>query len=162
MTRISTHSRRAAPRIAAAVLAAATLCSAGLAAAETMTVTGKGTYFVNRELMPLADGSAAIHVAATTVVSAEPSASGVMFGECAGLAHLAADSTYKSRMYCNFTENGTDTFAIQGDMTPEGGQVLVIGGSGRYKGATGNGKLKALGEEGGQGRYSYEFQITTP
>jgi len=158
----SNVSRRAVSTGAAAILAAAALCATGSAAAETMTVSGKGTYFVNRELLPLANGGAAIHITATTVVSAEPSETGIMFGECAGLAYLAADASYISRLYCNFSENGKDTFAIQGDMRPDGGEVKVIGGGGRFEGATGSGKLTALGEDGGQGRYSYEFKITTP
>jgi len=149
-------------RAAAALVVAAALCTTGTAAAETMTVSGKGTYFVNRELMPLANGGAAVQITATTVVSAEPSTTGIMFGECAGLAYLTAEASYASRLYCNFSENGKDRFAIQGDMDPEGGEVKVIGGDGRFKDATGSGKLTAIGEEGGQGRYSYEFKITTP
>ena len=152
----------ASRRTAAALLAAAALCAAGTAAAETMTIKGKGTYFVQRELLPLANGAAALHITATTVVSAEPSDSGIMFGECAGLAYLERDASYRSRIYCNFTENGTDSFAIQGDMDKEGGKITVIGGSGRFENASGDGKLTALGEEGGQGRYSYEFTIATP
>ncbi len=147
---------------ATAVLAAAALCAAGSASAATTTLSGKGTYFVNRDLLPLANGGAALHIKATTVVSAEPSESGIMFGECAGLAHLAEDATYRSRLYCNFTENGDDSFSIQADNGMDGGEVTVIGGKGRYKGATGSGTLKPLGEDGGQGRYSYEFKITTP
>jgi hypothetical protein len=152
----------ASRRAAAAVLAAAALCATGTAVAESTTVKGKGTYFVQRELLPLANGAAALHITATTVVSAEPSESGIMFGECAGLAYLEQDASYRSRIYCNFTENGTDSFAIQGDMDKAGGKIAVIGGSGRFKDATGDGKLTALGEEGGKGRYSYEFTISTP
>ena len=33
----------------------------------------------------------------------------------AGLAHLAADESYCSRLYCNYTENGSDSFSIQAD-----------------------------------------------
>ena len=154
------HARRLS---ATAALSAAVLCAAGAVSAATTTVNGQGTYFVSRDLLPLANGGAAVHIKATTVVSAQPSDSGLMFGECAGLAHLAEGESYRSRLYCNFTENGSDGFTIQADNGLEGGEVTVIGGSGRFEGATGSGSLKALGEEdGGRGRYSYEFKITTP
>ena len=40
--------------------------------------------------------------------------------------------------------------------------MKVIGGSGRFVGATGSATLKTLGESGGQGRYGFEVTMTTP
>ena len=146
------------------VIAAMAVGGIGTAAAETVTLTGKGTYFVKRELMPLGNGGAALHTTNTTVVSVEPSESGVMFGECAGLAYLSPDAKMSSRVYCNFADNAKDTFVIQGDLAAagEGGKISVLGGSGKWANATGTGKITPLGEDDNQGRYSYEFKITTP
>jgi hypothetical protein len=155
-------SSRAVHAGVAAVLALVTACGAGTAAAEAVTLKGKGTYFVQRALMPLGNGGAAIHVSNKTVMSVEPSKTGVMFGECAGLAYLSPDAKYASRIYCNFTENANDTLVVQGEVSPDGGKITIIGGSGRWKGATGTGKISALGEEDEQGRYEYELQIVTP
>lgn len=147
-----------------AAIALMAFCGITAANAETMTLTGKGTYFVDRDLMPLGNGGAALHTTNTTVVSVEPSESGVMFGECAGLAYLSPESTLSSRVYCNFSENGKDTFVVQADLEAgkPGGKISILGGSGKFANATGSGKITPLGEEDSQGRYSYEFNITTP
>jgi hypothetical protein len=144
---------------AAAVLA---FCAPGSAVAATTTVKGKGTYFVKRALMPLGDGGAVIHTTATTVASADVSVGGVLFGECAGLVHISGDGQAKSRVYCNFAESDDDVFVIEADMGLEGGAVRVIGGSGKWKGASGTGTLKRTGESDANGTYEYEFNIVTP
>lgn len=145
-----------------AFVVAALVCSSGMVLAASTTVKGKGTYFVQRELMPLADGGAVIHTTASTVASSDSSEGGVLFGECAGLSHLSSEGKAKSRIYCNFTESGKDVFVVEADVSIEGGDVRVIGGSGKFSGATGTGMLKRTGEDGGKGTYDYEFNITTP
>ena len=149
-------------KLAASAFLAAVILMPGSAAAGTVTLTGKGTYFVSRDLMPLGNGGAAVHITNTTVVSVQPSETGVMFGECAGLAYLAPDASYTSHIYCNFTENGKDVFVIEGEMSPDGGAIKVVGGSGKWASATGTGTVTPNGEQDDQGLYSYEFQITTP
>lgn len=146
----------------ATVAAMAVLSIPVAVTAETVTLKGKGTYFVNRDLMPLGNGGAVLHTTNTTVVSVEPSESGVMFGECAGLAYIAPDSSLRSRLYCNFSENGTDTFVVQADLGPKGNGIEVLGGSGRWKDATGTGKVTPVREADQQGFYTYEFHISTP
>ena len=44
----------------------------------------------------------------------------------------------------------------------EASTVEVLGGSGRFDGATGTGTLQPKYAEGYRGSYTYEFQITTP
>jgi hypothetical protein len=43
-----------------------------------------------------------------------------------------------------------------------GGTVKIIGGSGKWAGASGDGTLEAKSADGYGGSYSYEFRITTP
>jgi hypothetical protein len=45
-------------------------------------------------------------------------------------------------------------------VSPDGGAIKVVGGSGKWKSATGT--VTPNGEQDGQGLYSYEFTITTP
>lgn len=155
----SMHRPSMGPALAAALLL---LCASGSALAASTTLEGKGTYVVHRALMPLADGGAVVHTTASTVASANTTAGGVMFGECAGLAHLSAEGEAKSRVYCNFSQGGEDRFVMEADMGLEGGEIRIIGGSGKWKGATGAGMLKRTGENGGTGTYDYKFDITTP
>lgn len=143
-------------------LTLALLFVSGVAKAASITIKGKGTYFVTRSLMPLADGGAVLHTSASTVASSDVSEGGVVFGECAGLAHLTSEGQAKTRVYCNFTETGAGVFVVEADVSIDGGEVKVIGGSGKYAGATGSGMLKRTGEGDGQGTYEYQFDITTP
>jgi hypothetical protein len=164
-THVSKHTNTSSPALrtgVAALVATLVLCLSGTATADTVTLKGRGTYFVHRALMPLGNGGAAVHVTNKTVMSVEPSETGVMFGECAGLAYLTPDAKYASRIYCNFTESAEDTLVVQGDVSPDGGKLAIIGGSGRWKDATGSGKIMPLGEDDEQGRYAYELQVVTP
>lgn len=135
---------------------------AGSALAANTTIEGKGTYVVKRALMPLADGSAVLHTTASTVASSNSAEGGVLFGECAGLAHVDPEGKAKSRVYCNFGEGGPDRFVMEADMDLESGNITITGGSGKYEGATGTGSLQRTGENGGTGTYTYKFDITTP
>ena len=57
----------------------------------------------------------------------------------------------------------TDAFDIRATLKPpEGGTVEVIGGRGKWAGATGSGTIKPKFAEGNRGSYVYEFEITTP
>ncbi len=145
-----------------ALVATALIGASDAAIAAATTIKGKGTYFVQRELMPLVDGGAVVHTTASTVASSDASDGGVLFGECAGIAHLSSEGKAKGRVYCNFSEGGKDAFVVEADMRLEGGDVRIIGGSGKFDGATGSGMLKRTGESGGSGTYTYEFSITTP
>jgi hypothetical protein len=44
----------------------------------------------------------------------------------------------------------------------DSGQVEIIGGSGKWAGATGSGTFKRKFSSGNRGTYEYEFTITTP
>lgn len=162
---MSTTATRASRTSSAAfvVLVASILMGASATTlAASTTLKGKGTYYVQRQLMPLADGGAVLHTTAATVASAGDSEGGVMFGECAGLSHLDSEGKAKGRVYCNFSHGSDDVFVVEADMRLDGGDVRIIGGSGKWSGASGTGMLKRTGEKGGQGTYQYEFNISTP
>ena len=74
-------------------LAIAALCAGASAttAGETVTYKGTGTYEVMRSLLPLANGGAALHLMNNTVATIEPSESGFMDGDCAGLGYLSPE-----------------------------------------------------------------------
>lgn len=138
------------------------LLAAAPALGDTQTYHGMGTYQVMRTVMPMASGGAAIHLSNHIVASIEPSASGFIFGSCAGLGFLAEDESYSAQMYCTFTETGNDGFDVKASMDGEQGSVEIVGGSGKWQGATGGGSVKRKYAEGDRGSYEYEFKITTP
>ena len=145
------------------VLPALVLLLAGVSAqGETVTYRGMGTYQVIRTLMPLANGGAAIHLSNDIVATIEPSESGFIFGDCAGIGFLSPESRYSAQLYCTFTETGNDAFDLKAVMDDQHGTIEIIGGSGKWQGATGAGSVKPKYAEGDRGSYEYEFKITTP
>ena len=147
-----------------AVLACATvmLMSPTVSAGETVTYKGMGTYEVMRALLPLANGGAAIHLSHNIVATIDPSESGFIFGDCAGLGYLTVEGSYSGALYCTFTETGDDSFDLKAITRDESGSVEIIGGSGKWADATGKGSVKRKYSAGNRGSYEYEFNITTP
>lgn len=131
-------------------------------AGETITYKGTGTFTAVHNLMPLANGGAAVHVSNKTVATIEPSETGFMFGGCMGLAYVGADESYAADMLCTFTETGQDSFDIRGLGDGQTGKVEIIGGSGKWAGGTGTGTFARKWTDGPRGSYEYEFTITTP
>ena len=66
-------------------------------------------------------------------------------------------------IFCNFEENAEDGFDIRGKMMADGATAKVIGGSGKWKGATGSGKFHTKFVKGNLVTYEYNLKImTTP
>ena len=142
--------------------AAALLASSGIALAETVTLKGTGTYSVVRALMPLSNGGAALHLSHDTIATVQPSESGFMSGDCAGLAYISPEGEVSIDSICNFSLNSKDGLVIRGQADLEGSKVEVIGGSGKFTGATGTGTMTRKWVEGNRGSYDYEVKVTTP
>ena len=144
------------------VLATLALTWATAAGAETVTYRGTGTYVLTRAGLPLANGGMVMHLAHDTVATIEPSESGFIFGDCAGLGYLTAEGEFSSDIVCTFTERAGDGFDIRARGSKSTGTVEIIGGSGKWTAATGTGTVERRWAEGNQGSYAYEFKITTP
>ncbi len=76
-----------------------------VSAGETVTYRGVGTFVANRSTLPLANGGAAFQLANDVVATIEPSESGVLYGDCAGLGYADAGGQYSARAFCTFAEN---------------------------------------------------------
>jgi hypothetical protein len=147
--------------VALGILGLATIGSAG--AAETVTVTGIGTFVSTSSTLPLANGGAAIHLVNEISATMAPSESGAFYGDCAGLGYRDGEGQLSVRAYCTFEENDSDGFALEASMQGGSeGKVEIIGGRGKWAGASGNGTLKAKSNEGYGGSFDYEFRITRP
>ena len=151
---------RFARRAAMVVLGSMTLvCAAG----ETVTYKGSGTYVATRALMPLANGGAAVHVANEIIATIAPSDElGFMFGDCAGLGYISPEGALSVQHYCTFAESEENAFDLRTDISPDGAKLEVIGGRGKWAGATGTGTVMPKFQEGDRGSYDYEVTITTP
>ena len=140
-----------------------TVVGAAAEAGETVTYKGTGTFVASQVTLPLANGGAVVQLFNDVVAIMEPSPTGYVTGDCAGLGYLSPDGQYTVDAYCSFAETTADAFDIRAKLTPgKGGAVEVIGGRGKWAGATGTGTIAAKYSEGSRGTFTYEFQITTP
>jgi hypothetical protein len=147
--------------LALGILGLVSFANAG--AAETVTFTGVASFVSTSSTLPLANGGAALHLSNEIVATVEESESGILYGDCAGLGYLDAEGQYSVRALCTFAQSETDGFAIEALLEPAAeGKVKVIGGSGRWAGATGDGSLKAKTSEAYGGSFEYAFRIRTP
>ena len=148
--------------IAALCLAAASTGPAA-SAAETVTYKGTGTYVFTRALLPLANGGAALHLLNDTTAMVQPSESGFMHGDCAGLGYLGPNGDATVTAICTFDLSSADGFVISLDGDPaSGASVKVMGGRGKFDKATGTGAIQRTHLEEDRGSYEFEFKITNP
>jgi hypothetical protein len=111
--------------------------------------------------MPMSGDRAAIATAAKITATIAPSESGFMFGNCAGLSNVT-DSSTDTRALCHFVETGENAFDFELTISNGSGDVKIIGGSGKWQGASGTGTLVRKYVEGSRGSFEYTFNITTP
>lgn len=144
------------------LLMMATGVCATVSAGEPVSYRGTGTYVVTRTVLPMANGGAAVQLINDTVATISPSESGFMFGDCAGLAYMSPIGNVNTNVYCTFSEHGADSFDLHGQGDGISGSVEIIGGSGKWAGATGTGTIKRKWAQDERGTYEYEFMIATP
>lgn len=140
---------------------AGTAISAVVSAGETINMTGR--IYADRavSLMPLANGKGVlgIEVAGVSAMSGEPP---VLYAvTCSGLGIVDAEGKATSDVYCTFNENDSNAFDLKGTVVEGDGKLDVIGGSGRFAGATGNATFKRASEkeEPGTGIISVNIKI---
>lgn len=143
------------------LLAVAIVVSFPVQATETR-YSGSGTFFATRVLMPMGNGGAAVKMDNEVVLSITPSEIGFLFGHCAGLGYVSPKGEFTSTAYCTLHEDDSHSLDIRAERTADGATGEVIGGSGRWKGATGTMTLKSRFEEGNRGSFDYTMTLTTP
>lgn len=112
--------------------------------------------------MSLANGDGVLHLTNETIATIKPSERGLIFGDCASLGHITAAGELSTESYCTFRESDKDTLDLHNKATGGEGMLEVIGGSGKWEGATGTGTVKRKFIEGNHGTYEYELEIKTP
>ena len=138
------------------------LLIAGTAQAGEQRYVGSGTYFATRVLMPLGNGGAAVKMDNEVVLSIAPSRVGFLFGECTGLGYISPQAEFTSTVYCTLREDDEHSIDIHAERTADGANGEVIGGSGRWEGASGTVTLKSRFEEGNRGSFDYQMKVSTP
>ncbi len=135
----------------------------GTAFAQTKTTyTGSGTYQANTLTLDLGNGATVFRAENEGVVSISTSPPTILFSKCMGLGITNPNSSFETDFYCTFEEDNLNSFAIKGHSTDKGGDGKIIGGSGKWKGATGTMTLTGRQVNGNRGKYTFKMTVTTP
>jgi len=145
----------------------ALLCiSTSAFAGETTKYTGTVYASPVKHLMPLGNGDAvlAIELAGIIALSDNPPTLGTLV--CTGMGLQKADSSTSTDFYCNIKQNDEDSFDFKGNAAEADGKSKgsfdVIGGSGKWAGATGKGKFKRIMQTDTGTKTVLEVEITVP
>lgn len=120
------------------------------AGAGSIEYTGRVYADRSANLLPLGNGNGAMTVEAAGIAAMSGNPPSVFKLGCAGLGLVDSAGEATMDVYCTFYENDTDAFDLKGKVHKGEGSFDVIGGSGRFAGATGTAKYKRneAGEDG--------------
>ena len=133
-------------------------------AGETTKYTG--TVYANpvKHLMPLGNGDAVlvVELAGIVALSDKPPTLGTLV--CTGMGLQKADNSTSTDFYCNIKQNDADSFDFKGNAAEADGKSKgsfdVVGGSGKWAGATGKGRFKRVMESDVGSKSVVEIEIT--
>ncbi len=137
-----------------------------LSAAETTKYTG--TVFASpvKHLMPLSNGDAVLMIESSGIMALSGNPPTINTISCSGMGYQTVDNKTTTDFYCNIKENDSDSLDLKGKATDKGnesdGSFDVIGGSGKWKGASGKGKFIRLEKSAGANKTFLEIEVTTP
>jgi len=132
-------------------------------AAQTENMSGRIYAQSNRNLLPLGNGDG-VQIISTDGVIAMSGEPPTIYGiTCAGMGIVDLDGNIDMNVYCTITATGDDVLDILGTLKGDGsGGIKVIGGSGKYEGATGSGSYRPFDEQSNeQGQGIIELQVRT-
>lgn len=128
----------------ACLVTGSVLSFASAAGAETViTVKATGVGIIDLQNFKMSDGTTAqLFTTKTVWMPSEGDSGGQPTGVvCHGLGKVTPDGVYSGDMLCQETYSAEDTTTTSYVDGPTGGDWVIIGGTGRYKGATGSGHV---------------------
>ena len=133
-------------------------------AAQTEKLSGRIYADPVRNQLPLGNGNAVLSLTVAGLVAMSESPPAMWGFACAGLGIVDKESKSKVDIYCTFIRNDNDQVDIKGTIDEnKSAKIKVIGGSGKYEGATGKGTYKAVDasnpNETGQGIIELEIRM---
>ena len=144
------------------ILGLITPISALVSAGETVTYSGSGRSNGHETTMTLGNGDTVVMARSDGVASISTNPPGLLATKCTAMGLVKSDNSFRADYYCTLRENERDGFDIKGVEGSKEGTATVIGGSGKWEGATGSGKITLLSHDEDVSTYTYELTITTP
>lgn len=134
--------------------------------AETIKYTGTVSGHPVKHLMPLGNGDAVLTMQSIGVIALSGTPPTINTMKCSGLGYQTVDDKTTTDFYCNIAENDEDSFDIKGTASEVNneadGSFKVIGGSGKWKDATGKGKFIRYDKTDTSNKMFLEMEITKP
>lgn len=148
-------------QLGAACLLAGAVSASTATAGETLELTGRLYADRAANLLPLANGTGVMNVEVSGIAAMSGNPPVIYAVGCAGLGLVDAEGKADTQVYCTFTESDADAFDVKGKVREGDGKLEVIGGSGRFAGATGGGRFLRADKAGGPGTGIVEVSIKT-
>ena len=129
--------------LTACLVTGSVLSFAGAVGAETvLKIKGTGVVIVNIKNVDLADGSIVQQLDSKYVwtMSEGDMAGQTWGGVCYALGRVTPEGVYSGAARCNDTVTAEDSYTTDYTDNAEGGDWVVTGGKGKFKGATGGGR----------------------
>lgn len=132
-------------------------------AGQTASYTGTVYASPVKSLMPLGNGDGVLIMQSSGIVAMSGEPPTIHAISCSGMGLQKMDNTTTTDFYCNLKENTEDSFDIKGHAGDEtGGEFDVVGGSGKWAGATGKGKFVRVIQSDEGNKNVFEVEITVP
>ena len=135
---------------------------AEIEAGEKVTYTGSGRVFGSETSMTLGNGNIVKMLRSEGIATISTNPPSLLDMKCVGMGLLTTDNQYKGEYYCTLSENDADSLDIQGTEDAKRGTASVIGGSGKWKGATGGGDFKLVSTNDDLSTFTYKLTVTIP
>ena len=132
-------------------------------AGQTSEYTGTVYATPVKHLMPLGNGDGVLIMQSSGIVAMSSSPPTIHALSCVGMGLEKPDESITTDFYCTLKENTEDSFDIKGSVGGEGaGGFDVIGGSGKWAGATGRGEFVRVVESEQGNKTVFQVEITVP
>ena len=149
-------------KMTAAALLGLVLSAGSAIGGETNTYKGSGTYTAQKLVMTLANGDIVFTGWNEGIATISTDPPMLLFGKCMGLGRITGEVEFSNNVYCTFRANDEDAFDLKARSDTDGGEGMVIGGSGRWAGARGTVRMTRTSQDEDSGTFTFELEITTP
>jgi len=133
-----------------------------VALAGTKTFIGTGEIVRSELTMNLGNGETVFGARSSGLATISTEPPELLEVKCMGLGLISVQNETETDIYCTFRRGNDDAFDVKAKSTGKRGTAKVIGGSGRWKGATGSVTFKQLTTTETGGSFSYKMTISTP
>ena len=132
-------------------------------AEQTSKYTGTVYATPVKSLMPLGNGDGVLIMQSSGIVAMSGDPPTIHALSCSGMGLEKPDETTTTDFYCSLKETPEDSFDVKGTLDGVGsGTFDVIGGSGKWAGATGKGEFVRMVESEKNNKSVLQVEITVP